>query len=210
MRVRKKGERRMRVALAGSRTFGVEVLRELLEHDIEVPLVVTGQEDKLWGKGVEAGAECTRDLMPMGVQEAGIDLLVSAHNHKWIQQETLDACSMGGIGYHPSLLPRHRGKDAVRWTIHMKDPIAGGTVYWLEDRGGADTGPILAQAWCHVAPDETASTLWAEKLFPMGLRMLTNAVTLLDRGERVPKREQDERYATWEPSLERPRLKEIR
>ena len=59
------------------------------------------------------------------------------------------ARACGGIGYHPSLLPRHRGIAAVEWTILEGDPIAGGSVYHLAD--GWDAGAIAAQDWCFVA-----------------------------------------------------------
>jgi len=60
-----------------------------------------------------------------------------------ISKEALAAAKLGGIGYHPSLLPRHRGIAAVEWTIREGDPIAGGTVYHLADR--MDAGAIAAR-----------------------------------------------------------------
>ena len=50
------------------------------------------------------------------------------------------------------------------------DRVAGGTVYWLDDL--VDGGPIAAQDWCFVRPDDTPSTLWRRELFPMGLRLI--------------------------------------
>src|SRR6202045_1354169 len=61
----------------------------------------------------------------------GTDLIVTAHSHARISKEALAAAKLGGIGYHPSLLPRHRGIAAVEWTIREGDPIAGGTVFHL-------------------------------------------------------------------------------
>jgi methionyl-tRNA formyltransferase len=92
----------------------------------------------------------------------------------------------------------------------MGDPIAGGSVYWLSDN--VDGGPIAAQDWCFVepgvAPDEidvVASQLWRKELFPMGIRLLRETFDALERHiiVEVP---QDELYATWEPSWERPPL----
>jgi methionyl-tRNA formyltransferase len=104
----------------------------------------------------------------------------------------------GALGYHPSLLPRHRGRDSVRWTIHTGDRIAGGTVYWLDD--GADTGPIAAQDWCHVLPGDDAHTLWRRDLAPMGLRLLGRVLSELDAGvvTAVP---QVAAAATWGPAF---------
>lgn len=48
----------------------------------------------------------------------------------------------------------------------MRNPIAGGAVYWMDD--GADTGNIAAQDWCHVFPTDDARTLWRRDLAPDG------------------------------------------
>src|SRR5260370_29857512 len=89
---------------------------------------------------------------------ANTDLIATAHSHARISREALAAAKLGGIGYHPSLLPRHRGIAAVEWTIKEGDPIAGGTVYHLSDR--MDAGAIAAQGPCFLIQDETARELW--------------------------------------------------
>ena len=81
--------------------------------------------------------------------------------------------------------------------------MAGGTVYWFTDN--VDGGPVAAQDWCHVDPAWTAGGLWREELFPMGLRLVSRVLAELDSGviTAVP---QDDRFATWEPSWDRPPL----
>lgn len=85
----------------------------------------------------------------------------------------------------------------------MRDPIAGGTVYWLTQ--SVDGGPIARQDWCHVRPDDDASALWRRELFPMGVRLLDAVLDDLDRRVIIEVL-QDESVATWEPSWERPPL----
>ena len=68
----------------------------------------------------------------------GTDLIVAARTHARVSDEALAHSRLGGVGYHPSLLPRHRGIAAVEWTIKEGDPIAGGSVYHLAD--GWDKG----------------------------------------------------------------------
>ena len=81
---------------------------------------------------------------------------------------------IAAIGYHPSLLPRHRGIAAVEWTMRARDPIAGGSVYHLS--GGMDAGALAAQDWCFVYPDDDAASLWRRALATMGLRLLMKVV----------------------------------
>ena len=105
-------------------------------------------------------------LVPGEAVPEGTDLIVAAHTHARVSNEALARSRLGGVGYHPSLLPRHRGIAAVEWTILEGDPIAGGSVYHLAD--GWDAGAIAAQDWCFVAKGETARELWERALAPMG------------------------------------------
>jgi len=75
----------------------------------------------------------------------GVDLILYAHSHDFIGAATRGKTRLGAMGYHPSLLPLHRGRDAVCWTLRMGDKVAGGSVYWLTDV--VDGGPIAAQGW---------------------------------------------------------------
>ncbi len=99
---------------------------------------------------------------------------MTAHSHARISKEALAAAKLGGIGYHTSLLPRHRGIAAVEWTIREGDPIAGGTVYHLADR--MDAGAIAAQEWCFVKKGETARELWERALAPLGQKLLGEVI----------------------------------
>jgi methionyl-tRNA formyltransferase len=127
------------------------------------------------------------------------DLAVAAHLHRFMPGHIRARFRLGVLAYHPSLLPAHRGRDAVRWVIHMRERVTGGTVYWMDD--GADTGPLEAQDFCHILPGETPAELWRRALAPLGLRLLTETVARLASGEAPRMFPQDERLATFEPSF---------
>jgi methionyl-tRNA formyltransferase len=203
----------MRVYLCGQKAFGAAAFEAIRHAGHEI----VGVSAPMWSEresdrpdrlracadmsGVPflpAGMLCA-DLLP-----GGTDLIIAAHSHDFIGRETRLRAPIGAIGYHPSLLPRHRGRDAVRWAIRLRDPIAGGTVYWLSNN--VDAGDIAAQDWCWVRPDDTADSLWRRELFPMGLRLLSAVLDDLSAGVRVAI-PQDEDLATWEPSWSRPPLR---
>jgi methionyl-tRNA formyltransferase len=197
----------MKVLLAGQKVFGAAALELLLHLGHEVVAVFApppkgDKVDRLASQalafGIQPQSGLTADKVPPGT-----DLIVTAHSHDYITSEALQRTTYGGIGYHPSLLPLHRGKDAIRWAIRMGDKVTGGTVYWLSDH--VDGGPIAAQDWCFVRPGDDAMALWQRELAPMGLRLFRRALTDISSGNivRIP---QDESLATWEPSLDRPKL----
>lgn len=138
----------MKIVLCGQRTFGRMVLDMLLKRGDDIRLVSSpfrskeGREDRLYTGAVNArlpileAGRLNADTMP-----SGVDLIIAAHSHDYLSQKTLGKAKLGGIGYHPSLLPRHRGRDAVRWAVKMGDPVTGGTVYWLT--AGSTRGRLL-------------------------------------------------------------------
>lgn len=196
----------LKVMIIGGQTFGAAAARVVGEMGHRIVAVAGPEGDAKMAAIVdEFDARWVGPDLVAGRVPAGTDVILAVHNHLWVPDEVVDATRLGAISYHPSLLPRHRGKDAVRWQVHMRDQIAGGTVYWMD--GGVDKGPIAAQDWCWLDPSWDASTLWREKLFPMGLDLVGRVMLDLDMGN-IIKMPQDERFATWEPSMDRPKLRE--
>ena len=194
----------MRITLVGSRHFGVTTLNTLRQHGVDiVRVVVADADDRLAAAARSAGIEVTVQADPKLVAAAeiaeGTDLIVTAHSHARVSKEALGAARLGGIGYHPSLLPRHRGIAAVEWTIKEGDPIAGGSVYHLADR--MDAGAIAAQDWVFVKKGETARELWERALAPLGQRLLAEVIDYAKTHKVLPAKVQDEQFATKAPSL---------
>lgn len=194
----------MRITLVGSRHFGVTTLQMLRQHGVDViRVVVADAEDRLAAAardgGIEVVVQANPKLVAASEIDAATDLIITAHSHARISKEALAASRLGGIGYHPSLLPRHRGIAAIEWTIRERDPIAGGTVYHLADR--MDAGAIAAQDWCFVGKDETARQLWERALAPMGQKLLAQVIDYAKAHNALPARPQDEQFATNAPAL---------
>jgi len=197
----------MKCVLAGSRYFGATVLDALRhEQGVEfVCVIVPSADDRLALAAKAAGLPvhvlANPKVVPGEAIPEGTDLIVAAHTHARVSPEALARSRLGGIGYHPSLLPRHRGIAAVEWTILEGDPIAGGSVYHLAD--GWDAGAIAAQDWCFVARGESARELWERALAPMGLALLGRVVRHgRDHGS-LPAETQDPRFATRAPMIRR-------
>lgn len=195
----------MKCALVGSRYFGASVFEALRkEEGIEFTCVVApAEDDRLAQAARKAGVplhvlENPRFVPGEAIAE-GTDLILAAHTHARVTDEALARARLGGIGYHPSLLPRHRGIAAVEWTILEGDPIAGGSVYHLAD--GWDAGAIAAQDWCFVQKGETARELWERALAPMGLALLSKVIHYAREHNALPSFQQDPRFATKAPMI---------
>jgi methionyl-tRNA formyltransferase len=194
----------MRITLVGSRHFGVTTFDMLRKRGVDiVRVVVADGVDRLANAARDAGIEVTVQADPRLVVAseiaAGTDLIVTAHSHARIGADALAAAKLGGVGYHPSLLPRHRGIAAVEWTIREGDPIAGGSVYHLAER--MDAGAIAAQEWVFVKKGETARELWERALAPLGQKLLGEVIDYAKAHNALPAKPQDEQFATSAPKL---------
>jgi glycine cleavage system regulatory protein len=196
----------MKVTLVGSRYFGALVFEALRKDGVEFAGVVAPAVDDRLALAAQSAGVLLHVLenpknVPGEAIPQGTDLIVAAHTHARVSNEALARSRLGGVGYHPSLLPRHRGIAAVEWTIMEGDPIAGGSVYHLAD--GWDAGAIAAQDWCFVAKGETARELWERALAPMGLALLTRVVRRAAEQGELPAYQQDPRFATRAPLVRR-------
>ena len=198
------------VYVSGQKAFGATVADLVVSAGYRLTGIASpartddGRDDRLAVAAARLGVLWTESarLAPASIPP-GTDVILAAHSHAFIGTRTRAQAGIAAIGYHPSLLPLHRGRDAIRWTIRDGDKVTGGTVYHLT--GAVDGGPIAAQDYLLVPPGITPAELWREHLFPLGLRLIEQTLADMDRGivVCVP---QDERCATWEPSWERPRL----
>ena len=197
----------MKCALVGSRFFAASVFEALRkEEGIEfTSIVAPAADDRLalaaQAAGIAVHVLANPKIVPGEAIAEGTELIIAAHTHARVSDEALARSRLGGIGYHPSLLPRHRGIAAVEWTILEGDAIAGGSIYHLAD--GWDAGAIAAQDWCFVKKGETARELWERALAPMGLALLSKVVHHARLQGSVPAYPQDPHFATRAPMIRR-------
>lgn len=191
----------LNILLAGQKYFGAEVFRAVNAlPGVSIVAVVAPKNDRLSEAAYRAGLR----VIPAGTLNArvvpdGIDLIVAAHSHDFIGEATRHRARFGGIGYHPSLLPLHRGRDAIRWAIRMRERVTGGSVYRLSNT--VDGGNILAQRHVFIRPGDTERELWERELCPLGVELLSETVARYASGGYQHGTEQDNAIATWEPGF---------
>jgi methionyl-tRNA formyltransferase len=197
----------MRIFLNGIGAFGVDALTRLQQtgHQIVAvaapPQSLSGRPDRLWAHAEAAGIPVfeTKRLAEPQVESAlrqlTPELGVMAFVQEFMTASTLDLPEHGTIQYHPSLLPLHRGRSAINWAIIQGKTRTGVSIFWPDE--GMDTGPVLLQREVEIGPDDTAGSLYRDKLYPIGIDALAEAVALVREG-RAPKAAQDETRATYE------------
>lgn len=199
----------MKIFISGTKFFGASILRLCIEEGHDVVGVCCPLDDNYIGKlarinniPITPSGTLNGDTMP-----SGVDLGITAHSFDYIGRLTRYKPKLGWIGYHPSLLPRHRGKSSIEWTIRMRDVITGGTIFWLNS--GIDRGDILKQNWCWVnpalysiSPKEAAKKLWRGELLNMGVDLMRESLREISSGV-ITKMPQRADVSTYEPGFDK-------
>lgn len=198
----------MRIIIIGQAPFGAKTLEALQAAGEDVVAVYTPPDkpgskfDPLKEAALKSHVRVFQpetyrsDAVFDEFARLGPDLLVLAFVTAIIPSRYFKAATRGAICYHPSLLPRHRGASAINWAIIMGDTRTGLSIFWPD--AGIDTGPVLLRKEAPIAPDDTAGSLYFNRLFPMGIEALAESVALIREG-RAPKTPQESAGATYEP-----------
>jgi len=201
----------MKVFISGQKYFASSVFEICKDYpEIEIVGVCCPLDDNYLGDSARLNGV---PIIPAGMLNGdtfpdGVDLGISAHSFDYVGKKTRYKSRLGWIGYHPSLLPRHRGRSSIEWAIRMRDAVTGGTIFWLN--AGIDRGDIMLQDWCFIDPalfsmdpKKAAGILWREHLLGMGLWLMREAIEkiLYQGGERM-RIPQNQKFSTWEPSTD--------
>lgn len=175
----------MRLFILGESRFGAAFLRGALcaGHEVVAASTATAdaEHDPLRAAAAAAGI-ATPPAEPIfagnarTIKQSGAELLVLANVSRILPASIVEARPT--ICFHPSLLPRHRGKRAVAAAIEAGDPFTGVTIFWPD--AGADTGPILFRARVEIASNESPGALYHNKLVPVGVHLMLAAVAAVE------------------------------
>lgn len=200
--------KKLNIYISGQKHFGAQVLRICLAQGHNVVGVCAPIDDKYLRPLASINGI---PILPAGMLNAdtfpqNVDIGIAAHSFDYIGKLTRYKARIGWLGYHPSLLPRHRGRSSIEWAIRMRDAVTGGTVFWLN--AGIDRGDIAYQDWCFIDPKlfsmdpkKAASILWRETLCEIGERLINAALKDISSGV-ILRATQDSRFSTFEPSTD--------
>jgi formyltetrahydrofolate dehydrogenase len=144
-------------------------------------------------RGIEETTGCS---ITQNLQRA--DLAVAPLLTRLLSLHDIYTPYQGTLVFHPSLLPRHRGADAIKWAYKLGEKYTGATWFWPDE--GTDTGDICEQEVLAIPEGAPPRVFYEGAVIPAAVRMLERILADLKRGivRRVPQREES---ATYEPRL---------
>jgi methionyl-tRNA formyltransferase len=156
---------------------GARCLRVLRAHGVDVPLVVTHEDDPTETRWFARVADVADDLglrwsAPGDANDPAIvrdvaalapDFVFSFYCRQMLKAPLLAAARQGALNMHGSLLPKYRGRAPVNWAVLHGERQTGATLHYMSEK--PDAGDIVAQQGVPILPDDTAADVFAKVTF---------------------------------------------
>jgi methionyl-tRNA formyltransferase len=203
----------MKIVFFGSPVSALPSLKELLETDHSIDLIIT-QPDRPSGRG--------KKLMPCPVKKTALDLNIPYYQPLKIRKDKIALDKIkeiepdlnvvvaygqiipssiiylpryNSLNVHFSLLPKYRGASPVQKALLDGETKTGITIFELNEK--MDEGDILSQEEVNIFPDENAAEL-ETRLAQKGADFLIKAIAQIDK---LKHRKQDHSQATYAPKI---------
>src|SRR5579863_1170153 len=197
----------MRIVIVGQQAFGKAVLDAFMQRGDEIAGVFAAPE-RPGARPDALVAAAEENSLPVfrfpkysspealkALADLDADLGVMAYVLIFAPPEFCAVPRHGMIQFHPSLLPLHRGPSSIPWAIIRGRKETGLTIF--RPTPGLDEGPVILQKRVPIGPDDTAASLYFDKIFPLGVEALVQAADLVNSG-RATEWTQEESEATYE------------
>ena len=203
----------MKIVFFGSDDFSLPFLEELLKEKREISLVITTR-DKPRGRGKKILPNPVKELakkekIPVVEIKKSSDMYDYLEDSLWdlgivvsfgkiIPGEVINLFKKGIINVHPSILPKYRGPNPIRWQILNKESESGVSIMKITE--GVDEGDVLMIRRIPLSGEETYTEL-REKLISVGRKTLIEALEIIEKGKDEWKPQKGE--ASYAPKLKR-------
>jgi len=151
---------------------GVRCLKTLLAHKVDVPLVVTHEDnpqEAIWFESVAAAAaeQGIATIAPADPNAPEVvarvaavqpDFLFSFYYRAMLKAPLLALPARGALNMHGSLLPKYRGRVPVNWAIIHGETETGTTLHYMTEK--PDAGDMVGQTAVPILPDDTAKEVF--------------------------------------------------
>ena len=197
----------MKILFIGTVKFSYFALKNIIDSGENIAGVITSEDDKLNSDFFDLVPLCKKNNIPF-LLERDINSLKS---FKWIKsicpdvifcfgwsrllkKDILNFPKLGVIGYHPSLLPKNRGRHPLIWALALGLNETGSTFFIMDE--GADTGDIISQKKVKISPSDNAQTLY-EKMITISKSQIKEIIYKLKKNDLNKRLQKDYSSNYW-------------
>jgi methionyl-tRNA formyltransferase len=172
---------------------GFRCLKTLIEHGVDIPLVLTHEDaptERHWFGSVAqlARAHSIEVACPANsnteewigrVTRLAPDYVLAFYYRALLDERMLAAARWGALNMHGSLLPKYRGRAPVNWAILNGESETGATLHYMVRK--PDAGAIVAQERVPIGIEDTALTV-SLAVAEAAARLLARTLPLMAEG----------------------------
>ena len=174
----------MKIIFIGCVRFSYICLKTILENNYEISGVCTLKESSFNDDFVDLSEISKRNNIPVKytnnindpeninwIKALNPDIIFCFGWSQLLKKEILDIPKHGVLGYHPSNLPRNRGRHPIIWTLALGLNKTASTFFFMSE--SADEGDILDQIKVNISNKDDANTLY-QKLTKVAIKQIKN------------------------------------
>jgi methionyl-tRNA formyltransferase len=185
----------MSILFAGTPKNAARTLEALLDHGVDISLVLTRPDSKVGRKAVLTPSPVAELAASRGIEvlkvvdiDPGILAVLKSRNLSFavvvafgviLKRDVLASLPLGWYNLHYSLLPKWRGAAPVQRSLFAGDKETGVTLFKID--AGLDTGPILSSVSTSISPRENFGEL-LNRLTELGITALLEQVPRIASG----------------------------
>lgn len=196
----------MKILYIGCVTSSYEFLRSIVENtEAEIVGVITKMKSTYNADHYSLHAFCEEkkiswinykdnEQMIEYIQSKQPDIIYCFGWSQLLPKEVYTLPRLGAVGYHPTLLPKNRGRHPIIWTIALGLKETGSTFFKLTEL--PDAGDILNQKKLKLDEFENAYSLY-RKLITLGKSQVIEMTNMLMTNSIVPIKQNESEATTW-------------
>ena len=183
----------MKILFIGTVDFSFKILNALINIEANIVGVCTKKSSSFNSDFFDLKPICDINSIPCHY----IDDINSKENIEWINQlspdivfcfgwssllkkELLNLAPMGVIGYHPSKLPKNRGRHPLVWALALGLKETASTFFFMD--GGVDSGDIISQYKIEITEQDDAQSLYV-KIIDTATKQILEIIPDLNNGK---------------------------
>lgn len=197
----------MKILFIGTVEFSKIALKKLIELNAQVVGVCTKEKSEFNSDFADLRPLCEKNRIPYKFT----DNVNSKDNCDWIKsfnpdiifcfgwsnllkKNILTLAPMGVLGFHPSELPKNRGRHPLIWALVLGLKKSASTFFFMNE--GIDSGEILSQKKFDIFENDDAQTLY-DKLANIALLQIEEFLPQLKKKTYQTIKQNDKASNTW-------------
>ena len=197
----------MKILFIGTVEFSKKALQKLIELNAQVVSVCTKEKSEFNSDFADLRPLCEKNKIPYKFT----DNVNSKDNCDWIKsfnpdiifcfgwsnllkKNILTLAPMGVLGFHPSELPKNRGRHPLIWALVLGLKKSASTFFFMNE--GIDSGKILSQKKFDILENDDAQILY-DKFANIALLQIEEFLPQLEKKTYQTIKQNDETSNTW-------------